>query len=220
MYDVFFISYGESNCEENWQRVLEFHSNAQRISNVEGINTAHLMCNDLSKTEKFWTIDGDNWLLHKLEIDTTNEKDVDLIQFNATDPITGEVSSVGGVKLWRKNSIINSNMSKGDFCKFATETSQLIPITFSEHRYNATPEETWKHSFRHMVKCFSGIIIKDVLQRNIDLMEKYKDLNEFRYRGYLDARDYVEECNGDFNKINLINDYNYLKEYYVRKYKD
>jgi hypothetical protein len=49
-----------------------------------------------------------------------------------------------------------------------------------------------------------------VLQRNIDFMEKYKDLDEFRYRGYLDAKKYVEECDGDFNKINFINDYNWL----------
>ena len=50
MYDVFFICYDESNHEENWQRVLKFHSDAQKITNVDGISQAHLLCNELSKT--------------------------------------------------------------------------------------------------------------------------------------------------------------------------
>lgn len=212
-YDIFFISYRESNAEENWQRLLSFHREAQRIQNVQGISNSHLLCNHLCKTNKFWTIDGDNWLLQKLPRDVS--ENVGLVYFNSIDPIDGVVGSIGGIKLWTKDSIINDNMSKGDFCKYATETSVVVNKTLSEHRYNATPFESWQHSFRHMVKCFSGIITQKVLQQNIDKMEKHKDLDIWSYRGYLDAKKYVEECNGDFDKINLINDYDWLSAYVV-----
>jgi hypothetical protein len=215
-YDIFFISYHESNAEENWERVLSLHPSAIRISNIQGINNAHNKCNELSKTKKFWTIDGDNWLLHKLPMDhIILSQDSDLIYFNSIDPIDGHVGSVGGIKLWTKDKIINNNMSKGDFCKYATKSSIVIQRTLSEHRYNATPFESWCHSFRHMVKCFSGIITKDRLQQNIDIIEKHKSLDKWSYRGYLDAKKYVQECRGDFDKINLINDYDWLNAYVV-----
>ena len=213
-YDIFFISYRESNAEENWERVLSLHPNATRISNIQGIDNAHNKCNELSKTNKFWTIDGDNWLLHKLPIDhiILSQKS-DLVFFNSKDAIDGDISTIGGIKLWTKDKIINANMSKGDFCKYATKSSIVIQRTLSEHRYNATPSESWCHSFRHMVKSFSGIITKYRLQQNIDIIEKHKLLDQWSYRGYLDAKRYVEECESDFDKINLINDYDWLSAY-------
>ena len=212
-YDIFFISYRESNAEENWKRVKSLHSDAQRVHGISGIDDAHMECNRLSKTDRFWTIDGDNWLLE--ELPKTVTRNFDLIYYNSIDPIDGTTSSIGGVKLWMKDSIMNNNMSNGDFCKYATKTSDVIQKSLSEHRYNATPFETWQHSFRHMVKCFSGIITQTVLQPNIDKMEKHKDLDIWSYRGYLDAKKYVEECNGDFDKINLINDYDWISAYVV-----
>jgi hypothetical protein len=208
MYDVFFICYDESNLDKNWKRVLEFHPTATRVK-MKGISQAHMMCNTLSKTERFWTIDADNWLLEPLHFDKDCSED--LILFNAIDPIDGYISTVGGVKLWKHNSIINSDMSKGDFCKNATKTMITNPKIFSVHEYNATAFEAWRHSFRHMVKSFSGIITKEVLQDNIARIERHKDLNPYSYRAYMDAKSYVEECDGDFEKINLINDYDWLK---------
>lgn len=214
-YDIFFISYRESNSEENWERLISFHSNAQRVDNIKGIDTSHLLCNALSNTEKFWTIDGDNWLLCELPEDESILNDEnDLIYFNSIDPIDGEVSSIGGIKLWSKNKFINFDMSKGDFCKYATNSSVVNDKILSEHRYNATPYEAWCHSFRHMVKSFSGIIPLIRLQENIRIIEKHKQLNIWSYCGYLDARGYVIECNGDFSKINLINDYDWLEQKY------
>jgi hypothetical protein len=209
MYDVFFICYAESNQEENWKRLLEFHSTARKISGVTGIGDAHMMCNDLSTTDRFWTVDGDNWLLEKLEIHKDYSQD--LLFFNATDPIDGYASSIGGVKLWRKNSFINKDMSKGDFCKYATSTSLLLQKTLSIHKYNNTPQEAWQHSFRHMVKCFSGMIGLECLPLNIKLKENHRNLNIYSYQGYLDAKLYVDECGKDFEKLNLINDYDWLR---------
>jgi hypothetical protein len=209
MFDVFFICYSESNQEENWQRLLEFHADAQKISGVTGIAEAHILCNDLSTTDRFWTVDGDNWLLEKLEIQEDYPQD--LLFFNARDPIDGIEHSVGGVKLWRKNSFINKDMSKGDFCKYATASSLLVQKTLSIHKYDNTAQEAWQHTFRHMVKCFSGILPKECLDLNIKQSEEHKNLNKYSYKGYLDAKQYVDECDGDFKKINLINDYNWLR---------
>ena len=120
-YDIFFISYDESNSKQNWDRLLQFHDNARLITNIKGIAEAHMICNTLSTTERFWTVDADNWLIQELEIEGQYQED--LIFFNAEDSISGYVSTIGGVKLWKKDSIIHETMAKGDFCKNATKTS-------------------------------------------------------------------------------------------------
>jgi hypothetical protein len=207
MYDIFFICYNESNRIENWNRVVELHPNAKMVYGVTDIAKAHLRCNELCTTERFWTIDGDNWLLDSLDVDEYEE---DLIFFDAIDPIDNYVSTIGGVKLWKKNSFINTTMDKGDFCKFATKTYKVIHKSLSIHRYDNTPEEAWRHTFRHIVKSLTGIISKEVLEDNLNRAKEHEHLNSHSYRGYLDALEYVKECGGDFTKINLINDYDWL----------
>lgn len=210
-HDIFFISYDETNAEKNWQRLLSLHPNAKRIHKFGSISESHLLCNKLCTTDRFWTIDGDNWLLCEL---FDSELDYDLLFYQAIDGVDGNVDSGGAIKSWKKNSMIDVGMSKGDFCKNATTNYFLIHKVLSEHRYNCTPYETWRHTFRHMTKCFSGIITHKSLQINIDRVQKHKQLNVWSYRGYLDAKNYVEVCGNDFTKINKINDYDWLKTHF------
>lgn len=214
IYDVFFISFDESNAEQNWQRVLDFHSTAKRIDKAGSISESHLACNNQSSTEWFWTVDGDNWLYKPLPIH--HELTADLAIFEAIDPIDRTAGTSGAVKLWKKDRIINPNMSRGDFCKYAVQDMQVVRSIISEHAYNSTPYETWRKSFRHMVKCFAGIVASQSLQLNLDIMERHRSLNQWSYKGYLDAKTYVDECDGDFNLINRINDYEWLREKFYR----
>jgi len=234
MYDVFFISYDEPNCEQNWQQLLTFHPKAKRIHGIKGIDVSHIICHNMATTNKFWTVDGDNWLLSDLNITTSkcwvdiktnqskmenlnlNEESIELIIFDSLDIIDKKPSGLGSVKLWLKNKIINNNMNKGDFCKNATSKLTRSETILTEHRYNTTPYSTWKNSFRIMVKCYS-FICPESLQYNI---KKYHNFDKFddgknnaiwAHKGFLDAKEYVEECENDFDKINLINDYDWLE---------
>lgn len=217
-YDVFFISYHEPNCEENWKQLLTFCPDAKRVNGISGIDQAHLRCRELSATDRFWTVDGDNWttapLIHN---DTGEMDDFDLLFFNAVDPIDQDISSLGGIKLWRRDKFINTDMSKGDFSTYATSTRRAVQRTLSEHRYNSTPYDAWRFSFRQMVKCYAGIMRNNVLDQNIEKFQKHQGLDNgvnnarWSYKGFLDAKKYVEDCNGDFDRINRINDYDWLK---------
>jgi hypothetical protein len=209
MFDVFFISFDETNKEENWKRLLEFHPNAKRVDGVNGISTAHLICNQESTTSNFWTVDGDNWLLRSLSI--PYDTDADLLMFKSIDCIDATISTIGAVKLWKKDSIVNKTMSKGDFCLNATRKAEEKHKVFSIHKYDNTPYEAWRHTFRQMVKCYSGILPPSALAINECNVQKHKDLNVYSYQGFLDAKEYVKECKGFFPKINLINDFEWLR---------
>lgn len=227
-YDIFFISYNESNQEANWQRVLELHPTAKRLHGITGIDTVHNACNSLSTTEWFWTVDGDNWLIEELAWEPADY--VDLLLFHANDPLTNSITKLGGVKLWRKNSLINTDMSKGDFCLNATK-EKLSPMkVFSFTNYNNTPYEAWKTSFRHCVKLMSVVFQKRPLAESINhYLEKWqscKDLDngtnnaQWAYRGYCDAREYVLMYDNKLDELFKINDYAWLVNYFKEKYNE
>jgi hypothetical protein len=217
--NIFFISFNESNQETNWQRVLELHPSAIRIHGVKGIDRVHLACNDLCDSDYFWTVDGDNWLLEELVWDI--ECPADLLLFNALDPISRMPTNLGGVKLWRKDSIINKDMSKGDFCLNATAKKMSLRKVFSQTNYNNTAYEAWKTAFRHCVKIMSPIFKSRPSLNYADAyLEQWKNCGNldngtnnasWAYQGYLDAVTYIQDDNND---IHNINNYTWLKNYF------
>jgi hypothetical protein len=223
-YDVFFISFNESNQEINWQRVQELHPNAVRLHGIRGIDRVHLLCNELASTERFWTVDGDNWLLEKMYY-KQSERDADLLLFHALDPVTKRWTKLGGVKLWKKDTIVNKDMSKGDFCLNAVETKHSPLKIFSRTDYNATRYEAWKTAFRHCVKLLSPILgdrpYAESAKQYLEGWKKCQSLDngennaQWCYRGYLDAEEFVADPNLDLSKIN---DYTWLKTTFESKY--
>ena len=218
--DVFFISFNEANCEVNWTQVRHYHPNAKRIHGIVGIDRVHLACDYLSTTDYFWTVDGDNWLERPLEYH--GDLDVDLIMFKATDPIHKGLTLLGGAKLWRKGSMINPNMSKGDFSLNATASKRVEEESFSRTGYNYTPYDTWKTAFRHCVKLMSVIFRSRPNAKNLDTyIEQWastkdsKEMNaRWAYQGYLDAIEYVNDYDDDLEELNKINNYRWLAQHF------
>lgn len=223
-WDIFFISYQENNCEENWQRVQDLHPNAKRIHGIKGIDRVHLVCEDLSTTEFFWTIDGDNWLDCQLEYKDTI--DTDLVMFKAIDPFDGEPTLLGGVKLWRKGSIVNRDMSKADFSLNATKSKKIVEATLSTVMHNSTPYDAWKTAFRHCVKLMTVIFRSRPNAKNLDtyiqrwsLTRNSQALNaNWAYVGYMDAREYADQFDNNLEELNKINDYTWLENFYREKH--
>lgn len=223
--DVFFMSFKESNCETNWLRVKELHPNAIRLHGIIGIDRIHLLCNQLANTDYFWTIDGDNWLLEPLEYNRENII-ADLTLFKAIDPLHTETTALGGLKLWKKDSFINKDMTKGDFTLNATQNKQVVDKVFSITKYNDSPYDAWKTAFRHCVKLMSVIFRSRPNAKNIDFyIEQWKKCSDidklnadWAYKGYLDAKDYVKQYDNQLDKLRKINDYDWLTQFYNTKY--
>jgi len=225
-FDVFFISYNETDQEENWQRVLILHPTAIRLHGIKGIDIVHVICDNLAKFNWFWTVDGDNYLKEPLKHPGHIDPWLNLIMFTADDPISNEPTNLGGVKLWRKGSLVNRDMSKGDFCLNAVKPKSTYyhpAPAFSITKYNSSPYDAWKTAFRHCVKLTT--ILKDRPQatnidRYISHWKSCKDLDNgsnnalWCYNGYLDATKYV---NNNIDPL-VINDYDWLKNYFKEKY--
>jgi len=223
-WDIFFISFHESNCEQNWDRLLTFHPDAKRLHGITGIDRAHIAANNLAQTKFFWVVDGDNYLTDELCYNETI--DVDLLMFHTMDPLLNLKTSLGAVKLWRKDSFINHDMGKGDFTLFSVKTKLVLPNCYSISKYNCTPYETWKTAFRHCVKLLSIILStrkhstkREEFIQNWQATKHSTELNaKWAYQGYLDAGKYVKLHDNNLTELNKINDYTWLEQQFKNAY--
>ena len=59
-FDIIYLSYDEPNAEKNYADLCKKIPWAKRIHGVKGSDAAHKACANISDTDRFITIDGDN----------------------------------------------------------------------------------------------------------------------------------------------------------------
>jgi hypothetical protein len=154
--DTFYISYDEPNCEHNWARISDMLPHARRMHGVKGFEAAHKACAEASQTDRFMTIDGDNWLLDQgfdTELDDTNIEDA-VFSFKSRNAINGLEYGNGGLKCWRKDVLLASNTHESsdstDFC-WALRYYQ-VDVLGSLSVNNASAYQAWRAGYREGVK--------------------------------------------------------------------
>jgi hypothetical protein len=78
-FDIVFLSYDEPNAEKNYADLLAKVPWAKRVHGVKGSDNAHKACANLSETDRFVTVDGDNIVREDFlnqEVDFEEHKDL------------------------------------------------------------------------------------------------------------------------------------------------
>jgi len=220
VFDVFFISYGEPNSDENWQRVKEKAPNAQRIKNVKGIYQAHAKAAAQAKTSMFWVVDGDSYLTDDFDFNFCPgiyDRDCTFI-WSSRNPVNGLVYGHSGVKLFPKN-IFEKEI---EFLDLSTSINSKIKIRSqisNENRFNVDEFNTWKTAFREVIK------IQHNIQQKLDLSTNKLRLNHWLLKGedkifgsysIKGAKSALEFYKSHPDQIRKINDWKFLRE----KFKD
>ena len=164
-FDIIYLSYDEPNAEKNYADLLTKAPWAKRVHGVEGSDAAHKACAELSETERFITVDGDNIInpnFLQQEIDLTGHEDLDqsVISWCGRNTINGLMYGNGGLKCWPKEYVLNMRTHENadpdnaaaqvDFCwdlKYIQQNS-----CYSDVHNNATPQQAWRAGFREGVK--------------------------------------------------------------------
>ena len=160
-FDVFYISYDEPKCEENWADLLQKAPWAKRVHGVKGFDSAHKACAMQSETEKFITIDGDNIVDEKffdLIVDIPEKFDKCSLSWNSVNAVNGLVYGNGGVKLWTREWVMNmrthenaeSDDKKVDFCW--NDTYLQLNSVFSSTNPNGSALQAFRAGFREGCK--------------------------------------------------------------------
>ena len=181
-YDIIYLSYDEPNAERNYADLCKKVPWAKRVHGVKGSDAAHKACAELSETDRFITVDGDNRIREEFlnqEIDFDEHADLKntVISWCGRNEINGLMYGNGGLKCWPKEYVLNMRTHENadpnnahaqvDFCWDA----QYIQMNscYSDVYNNETPQQAWRAGFREGVKLATdrGVrISKEELKNN------------------------------------------------------
>jgi len=163
--DIIYLSYDEPNAEENYADLLTKAPWAKRVHGVEGSDAAHKACAELSETDRFITVDGDNkirpdFINQVLDFDEHTDLENSVISWCGKNAINGLIYGNGGLKCWPKEYVLNmrthenadpdNKSAQVDFCWDLQYIQQNS--CYSDVYNNATPHQAWRAGFREGVK--------------------------------------------------------------------
>jgi len=162
-YDIIYLSYDEPNAEKNYADLCSKIPWAKRVHGVKGSDAAHKACAEISETDRFITVDGDN-IINKNFINQVHDFNEDLehcvISWAAENQINGLIYGNGGIKCWPKQYVLNMKTHENsdpdnihaqiEFC-WDTRYIQMEGC-FSTIANNASSKQAWRAGFREGVK--------------------------------------------------------------------
>ena len=160
--DCIYLSYQEPEKEEFWVKIKNMVPWAKRVDGVKGSDAAHKACAELSDTDRFVVIDGDNmpnaeFFNQTLELDNKSEHAV--FRWRAKNYINGLMYGNGGLSCWTKEFVQNMRTHENtdgtdetqiEFCYF--DKYYQLPECYSTSIINSTPSQAWRAGFREGVK--------------------------------------------------------------------
>lgn len=221
-YDMVFISYEETNADENYELILQRYPHCKRVHGVKGIHQAHIEAAKQCSTPMFWIIDGDA----QIEDDFNFEYQVPVWQWDhvhvwrSRNPVNGLVYGYGGVKLFPRELTINMDTNKPDMTTSISSKFRAVQKVSNVTAFNVGEFETWKSAFRECCKLSSKVIDrqKDVeTDRRLKIWSSIgrdKPFGEFAIRGAKEGTMYGTANKGNIEALKKINDFDWLKEVY------
>lgn len=160
-FDFVFLSYDEPNSELLYAELLNQVPWAKRVHGVQGFDSAHRACADISDSEFFVTVDGDNRVhdnFLNINVDITDQQDDHAWSWAGRNHVNGLVYGNGGLKLWSKKFVYDMNShenssddaSKVDFC-WSSKYHDLFG-TYSTSLINSSPYQAFRSGYREGVK--------------------------------------------------------------------
>lgn len=158
--DVIFLSYDEPNADLNYADLCNKVPWAKRIHGVKGSDAAHKEAARMSETEWLITVDADNIVDPKffnVDFDESNDK-IQVYSWLASNKINGLLYGNGGLKIWRKDFILDmktheasdSDRAQVDFCW--EDGYQQFKECYSITDVAGSPFQAWRAGFREGVK--------------------------------------------------------------------
>lgn len=214
-YDVFFISYGETYANHNWNKLKERVPFANRIDMVDGIFNAHKQAAAACATSFMWIVDADAVILDSFKF--THEVSLDHFDavhiWKSRNPVNGLEYGYGGIKLLPKHLFFNRDSSV-DVTTSLSHNIRIIDEVSNTTEFASSPFEAWKGAFRECVKLSSKIIDRQDTTETEERLTVWcsKTTDKNALKGALAGRDYGQKNASDKEALSKINDFNWLKD--------
>ena len=217
-FDVFFLTYGEPNCEENWQRLISKHPTARRLDNIDGLLAAHRTAAEQSRTSMFWVVDGDAYISDDWDfnfIPSIYDRDCTFI-FKSINPVNGLVYGHSGVKLFPK-SVFAKDIEYLDLSTAINPKLKIKDKISNINAFNVDEFHSWKTSFRETIKLLVNIDTGQDVSENKKRLKQWRKVDpksafaSFVVKGSVDAEKYYRSVE-HIDYLKSINNWQFLKQ--------
>jgi hypothetical protein len=135
--------------------------------------------------------------------------------WNSTNPVTGDTYGYGGVKLFNTNQVRGATTWGIDFTTGLGKRFKVMPEVACTTKFNTDEYSTWRSAFRECVKLATSTD-PDAQQRlgawlNPNPTAEYSSSAKV---GAEAGNDYAGRNRGNTIALELINDYDWLRNYY------
>jgi hypothetical protein len=228
MLDVFMLTFGEPEADDNFKILQHYAPKAQRIDGVEGLLNAHKACAEASTTDYFYVVDADAVISEnfqfKFEPSPMREaypgvpETECVFTYRSHNPINDLIYGYGAVKLFPKKNLLATTEFKVDMttsigAKFKPKF-EVSNIT----QFNTDPFNTWRSAFREGTKLASNIIdnnkqIDDAYRLEVWCTRgENRKYGEYAILGAQQGKEFGTHYKGNQSALSKINDWEWLKK--------
>jgi hypothetical protein len=220
LYDVVFISYNESNADENYNKLIGKCPRAKRVHGVKGIHQAHIKAAEMCNTDMIWIVDGDAVIEDNFNFDLVmSSYDTDCVHvWRSRNPVNNLEYGNGGVKLLPRQLTLEMNTNTTDMTTSISKKFKAMNEVSNTNMFNTDEFTTWRSAFRECCKLSSRVIerqYEEDTQQRLDIWcseGESKPFGKYAITGAIAGRMYGTQHKNDLDALKKINDFNWLKE--------
>jgi len=224
MYDIVFISYGETYADHNWDLLKSKFPTAKRVDGVKGIHQAHIKAAKKCFTKMFWVVDADAQLVDDFnfdyEVDAWNLETVHV--WRSINPVNGLEYGNGGVKLLPRKLTLKMDLTKPDMTTSISDKFKVVERISNVTAFNTDEYSTWRSAFRECCKLSSKIIDRqknEETEHRLHVWQtvgKDRPYGEWAIKGAEAGTAYGRTNQGNTEALKQINDYDWLYEQFSK----
>ena len=228
MLDVFMLTFGEPEADDNFAHLQTFAPHAKRIDGVEGLLNAHKACAEESDTKYFYVCDADAWIQpnFQFKFEPSNQKEAYpgvketecVFTYRSHNPINDLIYGYGAVKLFPKRNLLDVKEFKVDMTtSIGAKFKPLFEIS-NVTAFNTDPFNTWRSAFRECTKLASGIVDQNKQTDDSYRLQVWcergdnRKYGEYALLGAQQGRDFGTHYKSNVEALRRINDWKWLKE--------
>jgi len=218
MYDIIFISYQETNAEHRYSILKQRFPYAKRIHGIKGIHQAHIEAAKIAVTDMFWVVDADAIIVEDFDfsyIPKVEEQEWVHV-WHSKNPLNDLTYGYGGVKLLPRQLTLDMDTTSSDMTTSISSNLKVIEEVSNITAFNIDEFSTWRSAFRECAKLASKSIDRQNKEETDERLKTWTTYASGDYSGdaLRGARDGMRFGLSSSSDINLINDFDWLKEKY------
>jgi hypothetical protein len=209
MYDIIFISYNETNAEENFACLKERFPLAKRVHGVKGIHNAHIAAAKKAFTKMFWVVDADAIILDDFNFDyIAPDWDLETVHvWRSRNPVNGLEYGYGGVKLLPKKLTMLLDPTTIDMTTSISKNFKVIDVVSNITKFNTDMFSTWRSAFREC--CKLTVTNNEESNARLDIWCTVGD--EIAIKGAIAGKTYGQKNASNQEALSRINDFTWLE---------